>query len=55
MAGALGAHGAALGHPVEIPTALGEACAPQPTLLSNFREKLIKHFKRPANYNFRST
>lgn len=33
----------------------GRCCAPQPSLLSNFREKLIKHFKRLVNYNSRST
>lgn len=47
--------GAALRPPVKVPTALGEACAPQPTLLSNSREKLIKRFKRLLNYSFRST
>ena len=32
-----------------------QECAPQPTLLSNFREKLIKCFKRLVNCNFRCT
>ena len=36
-----GAHQVALGHLVEVSTELGEVCAPQPTLLRNFREKLI--------------
>lgn len=33
----------------------GRCWAPQPSLLSNFREKLIKRFKRLVNYNSRST
>lgn len=45
----------ALRHPVEVATVLGEVCAPQPVLLSNAREKLIKHFKRLLNCTFRST
>lgn len=47
--------GAALRHPVEVSPVMGEVCASQTTLLSNSREKLIKHFKRLLNYNPRST
>lgn len=47
--------GDAVRHPVEVSAEVGEAWASQPTLLSNFGEKLIKRFKRLLNYNFSIT